>query len=387
MKKYITLAAFFLGQGLTGTVISLLTLTSALVGKQLAPVPSLATLPITMTVLGSLVMSYSASMLMKRYGRKQAFMLSGFIGVAGGLLAAVAVYYLNFYLFLISTLILGCATVFNQYYRFSAAEIFDDSVKSKRATSLIIGGGIIGGILGPYIASKGSDLISDKAFLGSFIFVIILFVILILSQLFVFEKETLPLKQTVQTGTFQNYSHQFVFETASCAVGFALMTFIMNSAPLSMHNHAYSIADNSFLLQLHFLAMYCPSLFLPFILHKIKAQQIILAGGLFFILGSMSVFFIGEYSGYMISLICAGLGWSLMFNGGTFYINEIKDSRIKYKVQGINSLITYLCNLTASFSVGLFLVYENGWAWVNIITAVIASVFICSVLGFEKLRS
>ncbi|MDO4905508.1 MAG: hypothetical protein Q4A16_08165, partial [Lautropia sp.] len=58
MKKYITLAAFFLGQGLTGTVISLLTLTSALVGKQLAPVPSLATLPITMTVLGSLVMSY-----------------------------------------------------------------------------------------------------------------------------------------------------------------------------------------------------------------------------------------------------------------------------------------------------------------------------------------
>ncbi|KFX01384.1 hypothetical protein KP22_19105 [Pectobacterium betavasculorum] len=42
-----------LGQGLTGSIISLMTLCSTLVGVSMTPVPLLTTLPITATVCGA----------------------------------------------------------------------------------------------------------------------------------------------------------------------------------------------------------------------------------------------------------------------------------------------------------------------------------------------
>ena len=52
------------GQALTSTVVSLLTSVSSLSGAYLAPSRSLATVPVTATVLGTLLMIYPASTLM-----------------------------------------------------------------------------------------------------------------------------------------------------------------------------------------------------------------------------------------------------------------------------------------------------------------------------------
>ncbi|PPZ39173.1 multidrug resistance protein, partial [Escherichia coli] len=61
-----------LGQGLTGSIISLITLSSTLVGILMTPVPLLTTLPITSTVCGATLMIYSVSSLMAKYGRRNA---------------------------------------------------------------------------------------------------------------------------------------------------------------------------------------------------------------------------------------------------------------------------------------------------------------------------
>ncbi len=57
------------------TSITVMTL-SGVVGLQLAPTPSLATLPITGMMLGALVFTLPASLLMKRIGRRLGFLLA-----------------------------------------------------------------------------------------------------------------------------------------------------------------------------------------------------------------------------------------------------------------------------------------------------------------------
>ncbi|WP_179108953.1 hypothetical protein [Rodentibacter caecimuris] len=99
-------------------------------------------------------MIYYASLSMKKHGRRRAFVISGFIGIFGVILAIFSLYYQYLIFFLFSTFILGNAAIFNQFYRFAVAEIFDNEIWKKRSTSFVIGSGILGGILGSFLAGN-----------------------------------------------------------------------------------------------------------------------------------------------------------------------------------------------------------------------------------------
>ena len=61
---------------------SLLIATSALVGYRLAPDKALATLPLAMQMLASMLTSIPASLLMQRFGRRAGFLLGSTIGIS-----------------------------------------------------------------------------------------------------------------------------------------------------------------------------------------------------------------------------------------------------------------------------------------------------------------
>ncbi|MDF7679962.1 MFS transporter [Enterobacteriaceae bacterium ESL0689] len=370
-RKYITALALIIGQGLTGSIISLLTLTSTLVANRLSPVPYLVTLPITATVMGAAIMVYYASFLMSAYGRRTAFTIGSSIGLLGSILAIIAIYYQLFSLFTFSTFILGGATVFNQYYRFAGAEVFDTESGKKKCTSLIIGGGIIGGVIGPMIATKGQSMFPDHIFLGTFLISGMVFILAWISQLFISLPGTIVVSEKnndsipeVEIKSVLS-SSQFITGTLSCALGFSIMTLVMNATPLAMHHAYYVIQESAFVLQCHFFSMYAPALFLPLLISRLKTVHIIQCGAIFFVVGSIIPFYYDEYVGYIFALSAVGIGWSFMFTGGTFLINQIANQKIKYKIQGINSLFTYMLNLVASLSVGFFMNIAHGWLIIN----------------------
>lgn len=389
-KKNITVIALVLGQGLTGSVISLLTLTSTLVGYRLSPFPYLITLPITATVVGAAITVYYASYLMNAYGRRISFSIGSFIGLLGSTLAAMAVYYQLFSLFVFSTLILGGATVFNQYYRFAGAEIFDNESSKKKCTSFIIGGGVIGGVLGPLIATKGEYMFPEHLFLGTFLISGLVFISALISQIFIFLPRSVILidKKKVDRagGGLKNVllSSRFLIGTLSCAFGFSVMTLVMNATPLAMLREHYNIQESAYVLQWHFLAMYAPALFLPLLVSRLKTIQIINFGAIFFLAGTLSSFYWNNLSGYIFSLSTVGIGWSFMFTGGTFLINQLTDPKIKHKVQGINSSITYLFNLIASLSVGFFMSTSSGWLIINAVAATVIFIFLIYIIFYTR---
>ena len=121
---------------------------NGLVGRQLAPTPTLATLTITGYVIGAALMTLPASQFMRRFGRRAGFMLGAVLGICGGLLCAYAVHVGSFWLLCLGTFTSGSYNAFGLQYRFAAADMAPADWKPK-AISYTLAGGIIGGFIGP----------------------------------------------------------------------------------------------------------------------------------------------------------------------------------------------------------------------------------------------
>ena len=100
---------------------------------------------------------FPASLLMRRVGRRNGFLIGTSLGLIGALTGASAIFISSFTLFCTSTFTLGMMIGFNQLYRFVAVEIAGSSFKAN-AVSLVMVGGIVSGTLGPLLAAQGKDL-------------------------------------------------------------------------------------------------------------------------------------------------------------------------------------------------------------------------------------
>ena len=141
-------------QALAASAGPFVTLAGGIVGQSLAPTPLLATLPITALVMGLAAAAVPVALLVRRVGRRAAYMAGAAVSMGGALLAARATTAGSFALFCTATFVMGAAAACVQQYRFAAAE----SVAARhtgRAVSLVLVGGIMAGVLGPEIARRG----------------------------------------------------------------------------------------------------------------------------------------------------------------------------------------------------------------------------------------
>src|SRR5215510_3064193 len=153
---------------------------NGLAGLALAPTPMLATLPVTGWVLGGAIATMPASQYMKRVGRKAGLMHGAAIGIAGALLCATAIMLQSFWLLCFGTLVFGCFNAFGQYYRFVASEVAPMEFRAN-AVSLVLAGGLVGGILGPATSRLTIDLMQPRfaaAYLALIGFVLVTIAIL-----------------------------------------------------------------------------------------------------------------------------------------------------------------------------------------------------------------
>ena len=109
----------------------LVLLIGSIIGTDLAPSPALATLPVTVGIVGVAIFSIPAAMLMKRVGRKPGFIGSSVVAAMAALLAAYAVGTGSFFLLCAASIFFGANLAFVQQYRFAAAESVPSQQVSK----------------------------------------------------------------------------------------------------------------------------------------------------------------------------------------------------------------------------------------------------------------
>lgn len=107
-------------QALASTAMTILLTVASLVGYALATNKALATLPITVLQVATMMATIPASLLMKRLGRQRGLMMGSVLGLVGAGVGIQAIVIEHFPLFCLATFCLGAFNGFAWYYRFAA---------------------------------------------------------------------------------------------------------------------------------------------------------------------------------------------------------------------------------------------------------------------------
>src|SRR6202000_187273 len=137
-------------QGLAGGNSGVIFAAGAIVGAPLAPDISLATVPLSIYVLGLAAGTLPTGAISRAYGRRTAFIIGTGCGTITGLLGAFAILHASFWLFCCATFLGGLYGAVSQSYRFAAADGASAAYRPK-AVSWVMAGGVFAGVLGPQL--------------------------------------------------------------------------------------------------------------------------------------------------------------------------------------------------------------------------------------------
>ncbi|MEI8145407.1 MAG: MFS transporter, partial [Alphaproteobacteria bacterium] len=148
---------------LAGANTTVMFATGAIVGANLAPVKSLATLPISIFVVGLAAASLPVGMLVRRFGRRTAYQIATGAGLITGLFGYLGVVLSSFPIFCLATFCAGFYASAAQSYRFAAADTASDAFRPK-AISWVLTGGVVAGVIGPQLVVWTKDLLPPVLF-------------------------------------------------------------------------------------------------------------------------------------------------------------------------------------------------------------------------------
>ncbi|MFN2332378.1 MAG: MFS transporter [Halomonas sp.] len=346
--------------------ITVMTL-SGVVGQQLGPDPGLATLPIAMMMLGTVVSTLPASLYMKRVGRRRGFITGASLGgVAGGLLSFGAIWLESFWLFCAGSLLLGLYQGFAMYYRFAAADVASPAFRS-RAISFVMAGGVAAAFLGPWNASAAIGLIAGVPSGGPYLVVAILALLAIglLTQLRVPASGEPQPGETSRPMAEITALPKFRVAVVAGAVGYAIMILVMTATPLAMRARGFEMSQVAFIMQWHVLGMFAPSFVTGSLIARFGVQRILLSGATLLI-GTVLVANLGtSLAHFWVALVLLGVGWNFLFVGGSAMLSSVHNEAERGKVQGINDLIIFSLVAVGSLMAGQLL-HHLGWEALNL---------------------
>lgn len=348
-------------QALAGANSVVVYATGAIIGSTLAPSPVLATLPISLFVVGMATSILPVGKIARRYGRRAAFQTGSGAGILTGLLAAAAVILGWFWLFCLATFFGGFYAAVVLSFRFAAA----DGVAPKarpRALSLVMAGGIAAGVVGPQLVSWTMDLWPVYRFAVTFLMQaavaavagVILSGVRVPAPTAAEQAGGRPLAVIVA-------QPRFIVAAACGAVSYMLMNFLMTAAPLAMHLCGLPQTAANLGLQWHVIAMYAPSFITGRLIVRFGAVRLSVIGLL--LIGVASVIGLGGETDlhFWGMLIMLGLGWNFGFLGASAMVLDTHTPDEKTRVQSVNDFIVFGVMVVGSFSSGGIL-STYGWA-------------------------
>ena len=369
-------ARLTVAQALAGANAVVVYATGAIVGNMLAPSPALATLPISIFVVGMAVCSLPAGAIAQRYGRRTAFMVGTGCGVLVGLLAALAVVQGLFWLFCAATFLGGAYAAVVLSFRFAAADCVPPEMRP-RALSFVMAGGIFAGVIGPQLVTHTMNLWLPYVFAGTFLAQAAVAALSALTLVGV--RLPMPTAEEVAGGRPLGVivrQPEFITAATCGVVSYLLMNFLMTAAPLAMLMCGLSQESSNLGIQWHVIAMYVPSFFTGRLITRFGAPRVVMAGlaltGLSAAVGLLGI----DVAHFWLTLILLGLGWNFGFVGASALVLACHRPEERTRVQSFNDFIVFGTVAFGSFlSGGLLTAY--GWntvLWLSFVPLMVAVV-------------
>ena len=364
-------------------------LLGAIVGSELAPMPELATLPVSLTVVGLAATAIPAALLMERIGRRTAFVASSLVAALAALAVAWAIVQASFALLCGATLVLGANLAFQQQQRFAAAESVPPA-QASRAISTVMIGTLAAAAVGPQVALALKELVPGHEYAGSFVGVAALCIAaaLVLTRC----DPGLPPPRAAGSGEGRPIADvvrqpMFVVAVAAAVVSYAVMSFIMTATPISMHVHDHhSDTNTAWVIQSHLLAMYGPSLFSGRLVGRIGVRAGMTVG-LALMFACVAIASAGhDLMHYWWGLVLLGVGWNLLFVAGTALLTTTYQPAERFRAQAVNEFCVFGTQALASLLAGPA-IHLLGWRTLNLATLVPLALFAVALLAWPAQRS
>jgi MFS family permease len=359
-------------QAILGAQMPMIFTIAGLAGSTLAPNVCWATLPISMTVIGSMLTATPISAFMQRHGRRAGFVVGALGGALGAAIGAYGLATGSFLLFCIGALFTGVYMSAQGFYRFAAADTASDAFRPK-AISWVMAGGLLSAVVGPQLVKATSDLMA-VTFLGSYLAVIGLN----LAGMFLFLGLDIPKPRPPAAGSPVGRTRAELLRTPTIAVAmvcatvsYALMNLVMTSSPLAVVGCGFDTGNAADVVTAHVLAMYAPSFITGHIIARFGVERVI-ALGLTILAAAGAVAMAGvELENFFIALVLLGIGWNFGFIGATTMLTSAQRPEERGRLQGLNDLIVFGGVTMASFSSGGLMncsggSVQAGWQMVNL---------------------
>ena len=368
------LAVLVAAQALLGAQMSMIFIIGGLVGQSLAPNPCLATLPLSMIVLGSALTARPLSAFMQRHGRRAGFQMAVLAGALGAGICFAGIGLGSFTLFMVGSALTGIYMSAQGFYRFAATDTAPEAFEAK-AISWVMAGGLLSAIIGPALVRATSG-VTAVPFMASYLAIVGLNLI----GLWLFMALDIP-KPLAAAGraedqgrpTAQILRDPVIAVAMICGmVSYALMNLVMTSTPLAMVGCGMSSNDAANVVSAHVLAMFIPSFFTGHQIARFGAP-VIVGLGLTILAASGAVALSGvELGQFFGALILLGIGWNFGFIGATAMLTRASRPEERARIQGLNDLVVFGGVFRASLSSGGLMNCAGvtdaaaGWSAVNL---------------------
>lgn len=363
--------------GLLATLQALLLINNAtliavnvLAGLQLAENKILASLPVTAYVVGSAVWSMPAAWAMRKLGRRAGYTLGSLAAMLSALIAWWAMMIGSLPLLCLGTFTCGIYNAFGVSLRFAAADAADayNPGFKARAISLVLAGGLVGGIIGPELSKWSRTLLSHQ-FAGTYL-VLTGFALLslLLIQLLRLQAggtkaiggEARPLREILRQPAT-------VLAIVSAAFSYGIMNLLMVATPLAMEVCKLPFEATVFVLQWHVVGMFGTGLFTGSLIARVGILPVIIVG-IVLNLACVAVALSGvDLMHFTVALLLLGVGWNFMYTGATALLTTTYRPAEKNKVQGFMDMCVFGVMITTSAASGALL-FVNGWSVLNLLS-------------------
>ena len=305
-------------QALAGGNNTVIAATAGIIGTMLASDKGLATLPVSVMVIGIWFGTLPIGWLARNYGRRFALQAGSMVGMLAGFVSCTAVLMGSFELFLVGTFGCGFYSAAHQSYRFAVCDTASDAYKPK-AISLVLAGGVVAGFIGSGTVIVTKDIWAPHLFAATFVAQSALAGLagLVLTRL----KSPPPIPRDERKAgrplSVIASDPLFVVAVACGVVSYVVMNLLMTSAPIAMVGCGHSVTVSTLGIQWHVLGMYAPSFVTGHLIVRFGVFRVISAGLALLLLsavvgaGGLSV------AHFWISLTLVGVGWNFAFIGAT----------------------------------------------------------------------
>ncbi|ARE39047.1 membrane protein [Rhodovulum sp. P5] len=361
-----------MAQAILGAQMPMIFTIGGLAGQSLAPNPCLATLPISLIVLGSMITSGPLAAFMQRFGRRAGFFLGIAGGATGAIIGAIGLIQSSFALFLAGSFFTGTYLSAQAFYRFAAADTAEGDFQPK-AISYVLAGGLAAAVIGPQLVKVTAQAMVIP-FLGTYLTVIAINAVGVLLFSFLDIPRPPPRDPAHHHGRTRAdlLRDPAILVAIICGmVSYALMNLVMTSTPLAVVGCGFDTGTAADIVTAHVLAMYVPSFFTGHLIARFGVTRIV-ALGLAILAAAGGVALTGvDIEHFFVALILLGVGWNFGFIGATAMLAKAHAPEERGAVQGMNDVLVFGGVTMASLASGGLMncsggSAQEGWMAVNL---------------------